>query len=71
MAVETTIAIFLNTVETLLPADMTVAALVQAEAADQPVAVALNQQVLPKRLWASTKLQRQDQVLLFQLVAGG
>ncbi len=71
MSVESTIAIFLNTVETLLPADMTVAALVQAEAADQPVAVALNQQVLPKRLWASTKLQRQDQVLLFQLVAGG
>lgn len=71
MAVETTIAIYLNTVETLLPADMTVAALVQAQAVDQPVAVALNQQVLPKRLWASTKLQRQDQVLLFQLVAGG
>lgn len=71
MTIETTIAIVLNSVETLLPADMTVAALVRAEAGEQAVAVALNQQVLPKRLWASTKLQRQDQVLLFQLVAGG
>jgi len=71
MPVNTTISIFLNGVTTLLPAELTVAALVQAEAAQQPVAVALNQQVLPKRLWASTQLQPQDQVLLFQLVAGG
>lgn len=71
MPVNTTIRIFLNGVTTLLPAELTVAALVQAEAAQQPVAVALNQQVLPKRLWASTQLQPLDQVLLFQLVAGG
>lgn len=71
MSVETTITIFLNGAAALLPADMTVAALVQAEAAAHPVAVALNQQVLPKRYWASTQLQQQDQVLLFQLVAGG
>ncbi len=71
MSVDTTIAIFVNGAASFMPADSTVAALVQAEAAAQPVAVALNQQVLPKRLWGSTQLQPQDQVLLFQLVAGG
>jgi sulfur carrier protein len=35
------------------------------------VAVALNQQVLAKQLWATQQLKPQDELLIFNLVAGG
>lgn len=53
------------------PQGSSVADVVLSEAGDVPVAVALNQQVLPKRLWSSTALQQHDQLMIFQLVAGG
>lgn len=64
-------SILLNGSHTQIQSGSTVAALVDTIAGHQPVAVALNQQVLPKRLWQETLLQPQDQVLLFELVAGG
>lgn len=35
------------------------------------VAVALNQQVLPRQQWARYQLQSNDELLIFSLVAGG
>lgn len=35
------------------------------------VAVALNQQVLPRKKWPTQQLQDQDELLIFNLVAGG
>ncbi len=71
MSVNTSQSIILNGIPTAFQTGSTVAAFVDSIAGNQPVAVALNQQVLPKRLWQETLLQPQDQVLLFELVAGG
>jgi sulfur carrier protein len=43
----------------------------QQFAADQQVAIALNTEIMPRRLWAERTLQARDQVLMFNLVAGG
>lgn len=39
--------------------------------AELKVAVALNQQVLAKAHWSTQQLQAQDELLIFNLVAGG
>jgi len=43
----------------------------QQFAAGQQVAIALNTEIIPRRLWAERTLQAWDQVLIFNLVAGG
>jgi thiamine biosynthesis protein ThiS len=43
----------------------------QQFAADQQVAIALNTEIMPRRLWTERTLQARDQVLMFNLVAGG
>lgn len=35
------------------------------------IAIAINQQVVPKSLWASTELNEQSQVFIFESIAGG
>lgn len=59
--------------EPLLCADaITVAALlVQLEQQQAGIALALNQQVLPRERWDHHLLQEGDRVLLFQVIAGG
>ncbi len=43
----------------------------QQFAADKQVAIAVNTEIMPHRLWAARTLVSQDQVLMFHLVAGG
>jgi sulfur carrier protein len=38
---------------------------------EQGIAIAINQQVVPKSLWGSTKLDEQSQVFIFESIAGG
>ena len=35
------------------------------------IAIAVNQQVVPKSLWSSTKLSEQSQIFIFESIAGG
>ncbi|WP_434586845.1 sulfur carrier protein ThiS [Klebsiella sp. B345] len=50
----------------------TVAALLlQLEQQQAGIALALNQQVLPRERWEHHLLQEGDRVLLFQVIAGG
>jgi thiamine biosynthesis protein ThiS len=59
----------------VISANSTIAALLTqwsgVPLADLKVAVALNQQVLAKVHWQTQQLQAQDEVLIFNLVAGG
>ena len=51
---------------------LTVAALLLRLEQDKPgVALALNQQILPRTQWADHSLQEGDALLLFQVIAGG
>ncbi|MDX6019698.1 sulfur carrier protein ThiS [Scandinavium sp. V105_16] len=51
---------------------LTVAALLSRLEQDKPgVALALNQQILPRTQWADHSLQEGDALLLFQVIAGG
>ncbi|MEX0496534.1 sulfur carrier protein ThiS [Raoultella ornithinolytica] len=51
---------------------LTVAALLaQLEQQQAGIALALNQQVLPRERWDHHLLQEGDRVLLFQVIAGG
>jgi len=43
----------------------------QQFASGQQVAIAVNTEIMPRRLWAERTLQARDQVLMFNLVAGG
>ncbi|WP_406670875.1 sulfur carrier protein ThiS [Raoultella terrigena] len=53
-------------------AALTVAALLaQLEQQQAGIALALNQQVLPRERWDHHLLQEGDRVLLFQVIAGG
>ncbi|MFP2241297.1 sulfur carrier protein ThiS [Pseudescherichia vulneris] len=53
-------------------AGLTVAALLSRLEQDNPgVALALNQQILPRTRWANHSLQEGDAILLFQVIAGG
>ena len=47
------------------------ALLTQLEQQQPGVALALNQQVLPRERWDHHLLQEGDRVLLFQVIAGG
>ncbi|HCU66048.1 MAG TPA: thiamine biosynthesis protein ThiS [Rheinheimera sp.] len=59
----------------VIEAKATVAALLTAWSGEPDgqlkVAVALNQQVLPRKKWSTQQLQHQDELLIFNLVAGG
>lgn len=45
--------------------------LTQLEQLQPGVALALNQQILPRDRWEHHLLQEGDQILLFQVIAGG
>lgn len=45
--------------------------LTQLDKSEQGIAIAINQQVVPKSLWGSTKLDEQSQVFIFESIAGG
>ncbi|MGO2236156.1 thiamine biosynthesis protein ThiS [Marinomonas sp. UCMA 3892] len=45
--------------------------LIQLDKSEQGIAIAINQQVVPKSLWTSTKLNEQSQVFIFESIAGG
>lgn len=50
----------------------TVAGLLEQLAQHKPgIALALNQQILPRDHWAAHHLQDGDTILLFQVIAGG
>ncbi|RBP80610.1 sulfur carrier protein ThiS [Marinomonas rhizomae] len=38
---------------------------------EQGIAIAINQQVVPKSLWRTTELNEQSQVFIFESIAGG
>ena len=51
---------------------LTVAALLEPLRLLKPgVALALNQQILPRERWALQQVREGDQILLFQVIAGG
>jgi sulfur carrier protein len=37
----------------------------------QGIAIAINQEVVPKSLWSTTELKEQSQVFIFESIAGG
>lgn len=37
----------------------------------QGIAIAINQEVVPKSLWSTTELNEQSQVFIFESIAGG
>ncbi|NLQ16979.1 sulfur carrier protein ThiS [Marinomonas sp. M1K-6] len=45
--------------------------LVHLNKSEQGIAIALNQQVVPKRVWHSTELNELSQVFIFESIAGG
>ena len=45
--------------------------LTQLGKSEQGIAIAINQQVVPKSLWHSTELNEQSQVFIFESIAGG
>ena len=45
--------------------------LIQLDKGEQGIAIAINQQVVPKSLWSSTELNEQSQVFIFESIAGG
>ncbi|MGO2354550.1 MAG: sulfur carrier protein ThiS [Marinomonas foliarum] len=45
--------------------------LTQLGKSEQGIAIAINQQVVPKSLWSSTELNEQSQVFIFESIAGG
>ncbi|WP_417527377.1 sulfur carrier protein ThiS [Marinomonas shanghaiensis] len=45
--------------------------LLELEKSQQGIAIAINQQVVPKSLWRATKLNEQSQVFIFESIAGG
>lgn len=47
------------------------ALLAQLEQQQPGVALALNQRILPRERWEDYLLQEGDQILLFQVIAGG
>jgi sulfur carrier protein len=65
------IEIYVNGEQTQVPTDYSVDQLQQQYAASQQIAIALNNQVLPRRCWGERLLVAGDQVLMFNLVAGG
>jgi len=65
------IEIYVNGEQTQVPTDCSVDQLQQHYAASQQIAIALNNQVLPRHCWAERLLVAGDQVLMFNLVAGG
>lgn len=66
------LTIVLNGQPISLTAPVTVAELLQQRALPQQgCAVALNQQILARSVWAQTQLQAGDQLAVFQAIAGG
>lgn len=65
------IDIYLNGDRLQVAAGIDLQHLQQQFAADQQVAIALNAEIMPRRSWSERVLQPQDQVLMFNLVAGG
>lgn len=65
------IEIYVNGEQQQVPIDCNVDQLQQQYAPLQQVAIALNNQVLPRRQWTERLLVAGDQVLMFNLVAGG
>ena len=65
------IDIYLNGDRLQVAAGIDLQQLQQQFAADQQVAIALNAEIMPRRSWSERVLQPQDQVLMFNLVAGG
>ena len=65
------IDIYLNGDRLQIAPDMDLQQLQQQCAEGQHVAIALNTEIMPRRLWAERTLKAQDQVLMFNLVAGG
>lgn len=64
--------IFINDEAHQCEAGTDVAALLAALAQDKPgVALALNQQILPRARWVEQTLQEGDALLIFQVIAGG
>ncbi|WP_414165242.1 sulfur carrier protein ThiS [Superficieibacter sp. BNK-5] len=52
--------------------DLTIAALLEELHQRKPgAALALNQQILPREQWEQQIVQEGDQILLFQVIAGG
>lgn len=45
--------------------------LVHLDKCEQGIAIAINQQVVPKSLWRTTELNEQSQVFIFESIAGG
>ncbi|QUX91994.1 thiamine biosynthesis protein ThiS [Marinomonas sp. A3A] len=45
--------------------------LTQLDKSEQGIAIAINQQVVPKSLWRSTELNELSQVFIFESIAGG
>ncbi|MGO2513542.1 sulfur carrier protein ThiS [Marinomonas polaris] len=45
--------------------------LTHLDKSEQGIAIAINQQVVPKSLWCSTELNEQSQVFIFESIAGG
>lgn len=65
------IDIFLNGDRMKIAADTDLQQLQLQFAKEQQVAIAVNTEIMPRRLWAERTLQARDQVLMFNLVAGG
>ena len=65
------IEIYVNGEQQQVPIDCNIDQLQQQFAPLQQVAIALNNQVLPRRQWTERLLVSGDQVLMFNLVAGG
>ncbi|MCS2146818.1 sulfur carrier protein ThiS [Scandinavium manionii] len=64
--------ILVNDERVICEAGIHVAALLAQLDRDKPgVALALNQQILPRPQWAEHPLQEGDALLLFQAIAGG
>ena len=45
--------------------------LTSLDKSQQGIAIAINQQVVPKSLWSNTELSEQTQVFIFESIAGG
>ncbi|PYF82961.1 MULTISPECIES: sulfur carrier protein ThiS [Marinomonas] len=45
--------------------------LTSLDKSQQGIAIAINQQVVPKSLWSTTELSEQTQVFIFESIAGG
>lgn len=64
--------IFINDEAHQCEAGTDVAALLASLTQDKPgVALALNQQILPRAQWAEQTLREGDALLIFQVIAGG